>query len=202
MKLLFVDTETNGLPADYNAPPTALDNWPKIVSIAWIAYTDRKLTSAGEFILKPDDFEIEASASAIHGITQERAERKGLNRKTVFIDFACAVFCADLIVGHNLAFDRNVIEAEFIRHELNPRFCTRAQIDTMTETVDFVGIAGKFGKCKWPKLAELHQKLFGEDFENAHSALADIEATARCFWALIDHPDIAKISPAIARLAL
>ena len=35
---------------------------------------------------------------------------------------------------------------------------------------------------KWPKLSELHIKLFGEDFDGAHDSLAAIEATARCFW--------------------
>jgi hypothetical protein len=31
-------------------------------------------------------------------------------------------------------------------------------------------------------LSELHIKLFGHDFDKAHDALADIEATAKCFW--------------------
>jgi DNA polymerase III epsilon subunit-like protein len=37
---------------------------------------------------------------------------------------------------------------------------------------------------KWPKLSELHQKLFGVTFEEAHDAAVDIEATAKCFWEL------------------
>ena len=33
-----------------------------------------------------------------------------------------------------------------------------------------------------PKLQELHRKLFGCDFDNAHDALSDIRATEKCFW--------------------
>jgi hypothetical protein len=32
---LIFDTETTGLPRDYNAAITDLDNWPRMVQIAW-----------------------------------------------------------------------------------------------------------------------------------------------------------------------
>ena len=37
---------------------------------------------------------------------------------------------------------------------------------------------------KWPKLKELHIKLFGSSFANAHSALIDAKITAKCFLEL------------------
>jgi hypothetical protein len=40
------------------------------------------------------------------------------------------------------------------------------------------------GFYKWPKLAELHYKLFKTYFEEAHDASIDIKATARCFFEL------------------
>ena len=36
------------------------------------------------------------------------------------------------------------------------------------------------------KLTELHESLFGTGFDNAHDAYADITATKRCFYELID----------------
>ena len=33
-------------------------------------------------------------------------------------------------------------------------------------------------------IAEVVQILFGTGFEDAHNALADVEATAKCFWKL------------------
>lgn len=35
-KFLFIDVETNGLPLTYNKPYTDIENWPRIVQIAWI----------------------------------------------------------------------------------------------------------------------------------------------------------------------
>jgi hypothetical protein len=33
---LFFDTETSGLPRTHKAPVSDLDNWPRIVQIAWL----------------------------------------------------------------------------------------------------------------------------------------------------------------------
>ncbi|MCX6741278.1 MAG: hypothetical protein NTY61_02675, partial [Candidatus Parcubacteria bacterium] len=35
---LFFDTETTGLPKNWKAPIEDLDNWPRIVQIAWAIY--------------------------------------------------------------------------------------------------------------------------------------------------------------------
>jgi len=32
---LIFDTETTGLPKNFNAPITDVDNWPRCVQIAW-----------------------------------------------------------------------------------------------------------------------------------------------------------------------
>ena len=34
---LFFDTETTGLPKRWNAPVTEVDNWPRLVQLAWIS---------------------------------------------------------------------------------------------------------------------------------------------------------------------
>jgi DNA polymerase III epsilon subunit-like protein len=52
----------------------------------------------------------------------------------------------------------------------------------MKNSTQYCRINGRYGEYKWPTLSELHKKLFGYDFEKAHNALADIEATAKCFW--------------------
>jgi len=38
---------------------------------------------------------------------------------------------------------------------------------------------------KFPTLEELHTVLFGENFQGAHDALADVRATAKCFFELL-----------------
>ncbi|MCW5912922.1 MAG: DNA polymerase III subunit alpha, partial [Cyclobacteriaceae bacterium] len=44
---------------------------------------------------------------------------------------------------------------------------------------------GPGGKLKMPRLSELHEKLFGKSFEDAHDASYDVAATARCFFGLL-----------------
>src|SRR6185295_11413418 len=44
---------------------------------------------------------------------------------------------------------------------------------------------GLGGKLKMPRLSELHEKLFGKKFEDAHDASYDVAATARSFFGLV-----------------
>ena len=53
----------------------------------------------------------------------------------------------------------------------------------MKASTKYCNIPGNYGP-KWPNLTELHTKLFGHGFEEAHNAAADISATAKCFWEL------------------
>ena len=55
----------------------------------------------------------------------------------------------------------------------------------MRQSAEFYGVKSKYG-FKWPKLSQLHKKLFGSDFDEAHDAEADVAACARCFFALKD----------------
>ena len=48
MYLLF-DTETTGLPKNWKAPVTDVDNWPRLVQIAWLTYED--YAKAGYYLL-------------------------------------------------------------------------------------------------------------------------------------------------------
>jgi hypothetical protein len=53
----------------------------------------------------------------------------------------------------------------------------------MEKTINFCAIQGLYG-YKFPKLSELHYKLFRTGFEEAHNAAVDIQATTKCFWEL------------------
>jgi fido (protein-threonine AMPylation protein) len=56
----------------------------------------------------------------------------------------------------------------------------------MKTTVDFCAIQWKGERLKYPKLWELHKKLFDEYFVWAHDALTDVEATLRSFIELVN----------------
>ena len=184
MIYLFFDTETTGLPKDYKAPSSELDNWPRLVQLSWIMKDDNQtLLSQGDCIIRPDGFEIPEESSKVHGITTEIARAKGLDLKKTVYYFLGACKMADLIVGHNVSYDMHVVGAELIRTWGKDFIEKIPTADTMLASIDLCQIPGKFG-YKWPKLMELHNKLFGCDFDNAHNSFADISATEKCFWEL------------------
>lgn len=181
---LFFDTETTGLPRNYKAPASDLDNWPRLVQLAYLLYDyNGNVISEGDYIVKPDGFSIPQEASEIHRITNERAIREGLPLFTVMEHFNQLIGQATNLVAHNMAFDEKILGAEFLRCDLSDPIPYKNRICTMQSTTDFCAIKNYYG-YKWPKLAELHYKLFGFEFEEAHNAAADIHATGKCFWEL------------------
>ena len=87
MYLIF-DTETTGLPQNYNAPLTDFENWPRLVQIAWQLHDMRgNLIRNRNLIIKPDGFTIPYNSVQIHGITTERALEEGLDIKEVLAMF-------------------------------------------------------------------------------------------------------------------
>lgn len=185
MTYLFFDTETTGIPKDYHAPSSDLENWScRLVQLSWLMEDDSKtIISQGDFIIRPEGFEIPKESSDVHGITTEVALEKGLDLKKAVYYFLGACKLADLIVGHNVSYDMHVVGAELIRTWGKDYIEAIPTADTMLSSIDFCAIPGKYG-YKWPKLMELHNKLFGCDFDNAHNSFADITATEKCFWEL------------------
>ncbi|HAS36131.1 MAG TPA: DNA polymerase III subunit alpha [Flavobacteriales bacterium] len=186
MYLIF-DTETTGLPKNYNAPITDLDNWPRMVQIAWQLHElDGTLVEVKNYIVKPEGYTIPFNSAKIHGITTEKAEAEGLELKFVLEEFKKAMDQASFLAGHNIEFDINIAGAESVRTEMEHSILDIPSVDTKDESTEYCAIpGGRGGRFKWPTLTELHMKLFGEGFDEAHNASADVVATARCFLELI-----------------
>jgi DNA polymerase-3 subunit epsilon len=191
MKYLFFDTETTGVPKDYRAPIEDLDNWPRLVQLAYLIYEDteepdeKALLDGWQATIKPEGFVIPDAAIEIHGITNEIALEKGFDLKMALYVFKHKVEQVDIIIGHNISFDRKVMGSELIRADYDDVLHGKPRICTMMKSTKYCAIPNtNRGGFKWPKLKELHQKLFGYEFEGAHDALADIEATVKCFFEL------------------
>ena len=186
MYLIF-DTETTGLPRDYNAPVTDTDNWPRMVQLAWQLHGPMgELIEAKNFIVKPEGYDIPFETEKIHGISTERAKREGMELSYVLDEFARAVAKAGFAVGQNISFDIPVVGCEYYRKGIDNPLPSLAVLDTMSEvTANLCKIPGRGKRYKFPRLIELHTHLFGEGFGQAHNASADVEATARCFLELI-----------------
>lgn len=190
MKTLVIDVETDGLPpknADYKTQPHL---FPNIVSIAY--KVDDLETK--EYIINQEGRKIPDHVSKINGITSDAA-----NASPHFIgpvlNEIIALDVPVITIGHNIYFDSSIIKAQTIRlirakklarelfEKLEQILHKDRRVDTMKETITFCDLPGKYGP-KWPKLQELHSKLFGCEFEGAHSSKIDVEATYKCYLRL------------------
>ena len=197
MRILFFDTETNGLPSIRNAHPNAIDVWPSVVQIAWqvVEWTKDKdrevrILESSCFIVQPDDAMRWSEDSArIHGITKEMALKDGTPRSVVFPLIHALLGSCDCIIAHNLAFDKPVLTCELIRQGFSPTF-PPLEYCTMEKTKALCKLPTPFSRpsdpYKFPKLAELYAYLFGSaDGILFHSAEVDVECLVRCFQELV-----------------
>lgn len=201
MKLLFFDSETNGLPKDYRASYEDVDNWPRVFSLAWIlANIDGSIISQGNFIVKPDGWTIPKEKLWLdNGYTTEFCEANGVPIADVLDQFIAAKHEASVLVAHNLNFDHRIVWAEIIRSGRTPRsgmtkFCTMMK----TTSICRIPNTGR-GGFKWPKLEELYEFLFQKKFDAAHTAMADVIACMESFFELHRRGLITMEMPAAAQ---
>ena len=121
----------------------------------------------------------------IHGITRARMKSKGIPIDDALDDFEEALAEADLVVGHNVRFDKNMILAEAHRNSRPFTFNKKGEYCTMLRSVDVCKLR-KEGKAhfKYPNLSELYNHFFGEMPRGVHDSMADVVYTLRCFLAL------------------
>ena len=189
---LFIDTETTGLPLNDNLPYTDLKNWPYLVQVALIIEDDNYgILAKRNIILKPDGYTIPESATKIHGISNERAVKNGEDRDKVISFLDLALYKSDIIIGHNVSFDLNVIKSEIIRIKgiENALFEKKKHIviDTMKMGRNICktpNLSFHTRLNKYPKLDELYYKLFNKHFNNQHDAMADVQAAYDCYYEL------------------
>ena len=187
MYLIF-DTETTGIPHNKTAPITDLDNWPRLIQLAWQLHDAQgRLMAHHNYIVKPDGFDIPYKAEQVHGVSTKRALEEGHDLIHVLGLFIQDLTKTNRLVGHNIEFDINIIGAEFIRKQLAPeQFLNIEKLDTGIASTEFCNLSGGIGgRLKMPRLLELHQKLFNKGFGDAHDAAYDVAATARCYFGLI-----------------
>ena len=114
MYLIF-DTETTGLPKNWNAPITDTDNWPRCVQIAWQLHDNMGvLVDHQDYLIRPDGFNIPYDAEQVHGISTELALQQGEELETVLKRFNEALSKATHLVGQNLGFDLNIMGCEYL----------------------------------------------------------------------------------------
>jgi DNA polymerase-3 subunit epsilon len=186
--LLFVDTETTGVPKDWSKPYSTEGNWPYIVQIAWVIYTkDGEMVKSENHYINVEKKAISAASRRVHGITHEFLQQNGKKRETVMrILFNDLKQYQPMVIGHFMQLDYHMLGLGFYRAGFEnplkelPTFCT------MKVTGKFV----RYPQHKYLRLGELYQRLFNASLEKEHDALVDAKATAECFFELWKNGDI------------
>lgn len=187
---LFFDTETTGKIIDWKKPVDTSNNFPSIVQLGFAAYTDKgeQILTCNKLI-KPAGWVISEEAQSVHGISQEMCEIDGIEIKEALTSFLAIANYSNEIIAHNYDFDSKVIASTLLKAKAKfttDRFFNIPFTCTMKSSADYCQLPNQNGysSFKWPKLEELHQKLFNETFDGAHDALVDVIACANCYFEL------------------
>jgi DNA polymerase III epsilon subunit-like protein len=225
MRVLVFDTETTGLPKSKYINNVTLPLWPYIVQFSYVIYnfSDFKIESMVDSVIKiPDCVEISQECTNIHGITKEISVSKGAELKELLFTFIEDFYSCDLIVGHNIHFDINMIKVEVLRLIESTFYFEKLYLDeffqnlisipkekiycTMLSSIELCAIKkkDKFGKeyNKFPKLLELYQKIFNSIPKNLHNSLNDVLICLRCFGKLKFEMDLYEKNKEIKDLFL
>ncbi len=216
MKILVFDTETSGLP-EYNASINEKDKWPYILQISYIMYDISNNTEVicNDYInVDPSLVTITPESYNIHKISMDYLQENGRNIIPALKEFNKILNKCDMVVGHNIQFDKKMIFVECFRNKVlqyftrfygNRKVC-KPEYCTMKNTTKFCNILklNKTGKqdIKYPKLQELYSKLFTDAIipETLHDSLIDILITLRCYIKYVYNHDIIEINENINNL--
>jgi DNA polymerase III epsilon subunit-like protein len=197
MRVVYFDTETNGLPKSRGGSDTDIKNHPEPVEIAWQIWEDGKLVKRRVALIKPDPSIVwDAGSAMIHKIYKQFALDNGTPGADVFTEFKTDCRSCDVIIAHNLAFDLPVVKCACLRlwtTDLDFSWLPAKQICTMKLTTGVCKLPfvnSKFprreGDYKQPRLAELHTYLFGnEGTYDAHRASSDVDCLVACSHELV-----------------
>lgn len=200
MKILVFDTETTGLP-EKGVNINELNKWPYIIQLSYILYdTENNLVlDICDSIVKLDkNITINPVSESIHKISMDISQQKGINIKEVLKTLKNAVNDSDIIIGHNVKFDKNIVFVELARNNIPNIFKGKTFYCTMHGSKNIckipININGK-DIFKYPKLVELYKFYFKDEPQNLHNSMYDVLVTLRCFGMLKYNIDFQEVSP-------
>lgn len=178
--LLFLDTETSGLPKKWDRKYTASDNWPHVLQLAWIIFDEemQEVKRSNKYIYEPL-IPISPAAEQIHGLTPPFLMKHGEKKKDVLRKLS-----HDLkkyrpqVIGHFLSFDIQVLCAEYFRCNLPIPFSGITYFCTLLHSKIYV----RNPNMVHLPLPLLYEALFSETPKNIHNAEKDAAITASCFF--------------------
>lgn len=200
VRILLLDTETNGLPKNRFAPIAEPGNWPAILQLSWAIYT-----IVGTTIQRIDSRDVglaldpaipwDTGAAKIHGLSEAEA-RRGTAPIVAFNELKKGLCTVDVVIAHNLSFDKPVIRAAAYAVGIRDVWPTSGiqELCTMKEMQPIVRLVSPYygadsGKFKAPKLNELYEWLYGHRYDisgaTLHSARSDTHCLEQCVKGLL-----------------
>jgi len=185
MKAFIFDTETTWLPAR----DETLDKQPYTIQFAGVLWEITKEEWFKEIervnqLIKPNIL-IPFASSQVHWIYDKDVKDSPSFLDIVDDKILKYLNTADMIVWHNVSFDENMINIDLERVWRKWDYSPANVICTMKSSTEFCKLRGRWLSFKPPRLNELHKHLFGSFFDWAHDAMVDVEATVKCFEALV-----------------
>lgn len=143
-----------------------------------------------DVIVKPDGWVIPQEVIDIHGITNEHAMSAGVHEHDALGVFLNMWDRSDSRIAHNSTFDNRIIRIAI------KRYCNELTADNwkageyectglLSKPIMKMGKKGKYG-YKMPKLEEAYQHFTGLKLDNAHDALADVQACMQVYFGIQD----------------
>ena len=212
MKVLVFDTETTGL-QEKGASIYDKSKWPYIIQLSYILYDLSNNTTIikNNYINIDESVAISKESFAIHNISREILDRQGINIVDALKDFNECLKSCNIVVGHNISFDKRLIFVECFRHNVTQYFTEfkhhqmthKPEFCTMKNTAEFCKLE-RLSKTnqvynKHPKLSELYSILFPNESLpiDLHNSLVDVAMTLRCYLKYVNNFDIKEVNDAL-----
>lgn len=190
---LFIDTETS----DFVRPKLKHDDpkQGKIIQLAYqLTHDTRPVETHSELLWWPG-ITVSAGANKVHGISAELCQQYGNCADESLKTLMRILPMKPVIVGHNVSYDINGLNlvADAFGHrslfdELMaecPVVCTMDKAKKPVNLPPTPRMAAAGRTCpKAPKLQEAYKHFFGDEFDDAHDALADVFACRDIFFAM------------------
>jgi DNA polymerase III subunit alpha len=197
MRILIVDTETNGLPASRWTKESDWKQWPEIVQISWEIWEvlegeQPRIVKSEDHLLKQDpSIKWSSIAESFHKIPLDLCQKQGEEWKPVLMKFQEDLASCDGLAAHNLDFDRKIIRAGIWRTGAVPwNEGVVLELCTMRGAQGFYDFGpDRNGNPKAPTLKQLHDACIPGTYDCSgagpwHTATHDLHCAALCFWVM------------------
>ena len=211
---MVFDVETTGLIPKRDPIAkfsTNIDTCPFILQLSFIIYDTtiaQVIREFNSYIKIHDTVVISQKITQITGITSETCKSLGVPIEDALVEFFHEYIRCDKIIAHNIAFDREMILLEITRNysKLIAHGCNNPEIIfndiynfinhkqmvcTMTTGKSLCNIlvetSNKKTYQKYPKLSELHFKLFNVIPDGLHDALVDSSICLACYLKMTEN---------------